>query len=240
MDYIDYIVGKECPLSVYSNTLATESLMSQLKTLQNEKEAVEYVMSTITEKISSSVIELAKSINGIAKFEDEFGKLSVRGWIIMTDDETYTSYGFMGLDKLMSDFDFAYDHLHTPIGSESSYGILSKIKLLKQGLDTINTNNQKYIDMYFAYKDYSHWECVISQPDIEFIDPNRFLCKGDMTEIFPNKLDVLIDCGMDGIKCGNIDKTEIKYTENFSYTLVTLENNLPLTENISMINIIGG
>jgi hypothetical protein len=118
--------------------------------------------------------------------------------------------------KLISDFDFAYDHIHQPIGSSGTYGIQAKIDSLTTSSAIVAINKTKQDNMDIIYRPYSQWTPLDGIPI--YINESSFAFPGENPLVFIPQTDLLIDCGPDKSKGCKVLSTEYIAPSAGSYT----------------------
>ncbi len=132
------------------------------------------------------------------------------------------------LQKWMNDFDFAYDHLNHAMDATGTYGINARIAALSAGTSTMTSNKNKYDSMDATYREYSDWTPILaaSGSNVDYIEQNQFICSGNLTSTFISGAQLLIDCGVDGVKGCTVSWSEYIPTSAASYTDCTIVMNV--------------
>ena len=156
------------------------------------------------------------------------------------------------------EYEFTYDHLYHPLGTSGSYGVVPRITALENS-KTMVSNNKTHADLttenYLRFTDWGDGTVSGVTDEIKdalldnttetsagFESMVSFSCSGDMTSILYVGKQILIDCGTDGFRAGDVETTTYFPPSAGDFTLVNVlpDWNLPvLTENFTSVSASG-
>ena len=163
---------------------------------------------------------ITSNIRKVSYYNAQYSETPPVNW----DSDTY-------ITVREADFVFTYDHLHKPITATGTYGVLAKIASITAGAATVTANKNKVDQVNDTYTKYSKWSKILDNfdpllADVSFLSTITFSCSGDMTTTFPVSSSVMMDCGVDGIKGGDVSAVEYIPSWRSSYTKIVLTPDL--------------
>jgi len=156
------------------------------------------------------------------------------------------------------EYDYIIDHLYHPLGSSGSYGVVPRLAALTSAAGMVSNNKNKVdaaTSNYLRFTDWGDGTVTGVTPTVKnalldnagsngvsFVSVVSFSCSGDITSSFPISAGLLIDCGADGMRAGDVSTVTYYPPSAGDYTEVTVlpDFTLPfLTSNLVSVSASG-
>lgn len=157
-----------------------------------------------------------------------------------------------------NEYIFTYDHLYHPLGSSGSYGVVPRLAALIAAAGMISNNKTQADSSTSNYLRFTNWgdgtvtgvtpvvkDALLDNSGVNtvtFESVVSFSCSGDMTSSFPVSGGLLMDCGVDGMRAGDVSTATYFPPSAGDYTAITVlpDFYLPfLTSNLASVSASG-